>query len=272
MRFLSGCGFFRGETPYLREWLEFHRLVGFEHFYLLDNDGGDEAAAVLRPYTAAGLVTLIPWLGGPALRRQLEGYAFVCRMARSEWVAFFDLDEFFVPAASDDIPSLLHRRREVALAANWLVFGSGGHQAPQPLQIDAYRRCAPADHPLNRQVKCIVRPRWVAGVSCPHIFHFPGGMRPSDMSGRVVMGNDHPADHSVWRVNHYRTRSRRDWEAKAAKWLDSDPSQPKGGTFFEDNDRNECLDEDACRFLPALRGRLGLTAVEATGGGGQPGA
>ena len=34
--YLSICAIYRDEAPYLVEWIEFHRLVGVEHFYLYD--------------------------------------------------------------------------------------------------------------------------------------------------------------------------------------------------------------------------------------------
>lgn len=33
--YLAVCAIFRDEAPYLAEWIEFHRLVGVEHFYPL---------------------------------------------------------------------------------------------------------------------------------------------------------------------------------------------------------------------------------------------
>jgi hypothetical protein len=35
---LAVAAVFRRETRYLREWLEFHRLVGVERFYLFNHD------------------------------------------------------------------------------------------------------------------------------------------------------------------------------------------------------------------------------------------
>ena len=35
--YLAICAIYRDEAPYLREWIEFHRLVGVEHFFLYDN-------------------------------------------------------------------------------------------------------------------------------------------------------------------------------------------------------------------------------------------
>lgn len=53
---LGVCAIFKQETRRLREWLEYHMLVGVERFWLYDNDsqpsGADE---VLEPYVGRGL-------------------------------------------------------------------------------------------------------------------------------------------------------------------------------------------------------------------------
>ncbi len=47
---------------YLEEWLEYHLLVGVQHFYLMSNEceagTAAEAKALLQPYIAAGKVSL----------------------------------------------------------------------------------------------------------------------------------------------------------------------------------------------------------------------
>ena len=52
---------FRWEQPYLAEWLEYHILLGVEHFWMIENDceNANETARFLQGYVDAGLVTLI---------------------------------------------------------------------------------------------------------------------------------------------------------------------------------------------------------------------
>ena len=39
------------------EWIEFHRLVGVERFFLYDNGSTDDHREVLAPYVEEGIVT-----------------------------------------------------------------------------------------------------------------------------------------------------------------------------------------------------------------------
>lgn len=55
------CAIFLNEGPYIREWIEFHRIVGVEHFYLYNNMSVDNYKCILERYIAEGIVTLIEW-------------------------------------------------------------------------------------------------------------------------------------------------------------------------------------------------------------------
>ena len=55
----------KNEAPYIKEWIEFHKLVGFTKFYFYDNESDDKTVEVLKPYIDSGLVeyTLIKGKG-----------------------------------------------------------------------------------------------------------------------------------------------------------------------------------------------------------------
>src|SRR3989339_2237430 len=55
---LSICAIFQDEAPYLKEWIEFHQLVGVEHFYLYNHRSTDDWKTVLAPYIDNGTVEL----------------------------------------------------------------------------------------------------------------------------------------------------------------------------------------------------------------------
>lgn len=52
----------KNEGPYIREWIEYHKLMGFTKFYFYDNESEDDTKNILQPYMKAGLVeyVLIP--------------------------------------------------------------------------------------------------------------------------------------------------------------------------------------------------------------------
>ncbi len=52
---------FKDEAKWMKEWIEYHLLIGVEHFFLYNNDSTDNYAEVLDPYIKKGIVELIPW-------------------------------------------------------------------------------------------------------------------------------------------------------------------------------------------------------------------
>src|SRR4051812_35685821 len=99
--YLAACTIYRDDAAYLAEWIEFHRLVGVERFFLYDNGSTDDHLEVLAPYIEQGLATVRDW-PGPFLGRGGRPKALVqafehCAGAHREdarWIAFLDVDEF----------------------------------------------------------------------------------------------------------------------------------------------------------------------------------
>ena len=68
---LALCAIFRDEARFLKEWIEFHKLVGVTTFYLYNNLSEDDYNAVLEPYIASGEVKLEQW---PFSSQSVEGW------------------------------------------------------------------------------------------------------------------------------------------------------------------------------------------------------
>ena len=49
---LSICAIFKNEANYLKEWIEYHRMVGVEHFYLYNSPPGKTGDGRLGNYPA----------------------------------------------------------------------------------------------------------------------------------------------------------------------------------------------------------------------------
>ena len=108
--FFSVCALFKNEARYLKEWLEYHLLIGVDHFYLYDLGSNDHYMKVLRPYFEKKLVTLVHWqdyCGEEneektyiwALGTQIPAYENAAKFRAAKettWLAFLDIDEFLV--------------------------------------------------------------------------------------------------------------------------------------------------------------------------------
>ena len=71
---------------HLVEWIEFHRLIGVQHFFIYDTTQISTAASLtqlLTDYIQEGLVTVIVWPYSNCVRR----------MASGDWILWFDKGE-----------------------------------------------------------------------------------------------------------------------------------------------------------------------------------
>jgi len=105
--YLNVCAIYRNEAAHLREWIEFHRIVGAERIFLYDNGSSDEHFEVLAPYLEDGTVVVYDW---PSRDRPQEPAYDDC-LARhgpeSRWIAFIDLDEYLFSPLLQPLPEIL---------------------------------------------------------------------------------------------------------------------------------------------------------------------
>lgn len=120
----------KNEAPYIKEWIEFHKLVGFTKFYFYDNESEDNTVDILKPYIDSGLVeyTLIKGKG-----RQLDAYNDAIAKHKDEcrWMAFLDMDEYLMPAKPFEkvynvVSELICKagKGTAGIGVNWCIYGS----------------------------------------------------------------------------------------------------------------------------------------------------
>ena len=117
---------FKGEDQYLNEWIEFHKIVGVEHFFLYDNGDSDSSRKILAPYIKEGLVTYIPFpeFNEKIIRSKYGGRNFsrlsMQNLAMGDcvknyskhfkWLVKIDIDEFLYPLLPyENLPDVFNR-------------------------------------------------------------------------------------------------------------------------------------------------------------------
>jgi Glycosyltransferase family 92 len=272
---LSVCAIMKDEGPYLREWLEFHRLVGVDHFYLYDNGSTDDSVRILEPYVRAGIVDLVPWPRFIANSNpQYLAYAHAVRFAAgtSRWLAAIDLDEFlFSPQERDLRAALVEYQDLPALIVFVRNFGTSGHQTkPSGLVVESYlKRRHHSSRTKLSGGKTIVQPRWVRAIGSAHHFEnttpYPGY---DETRQPVIKGKDGRCDDRSerFRVNHYRTKSEEEWQAKKQRGrVTARPGlAEKLERIYRDVNENATVQDTSILYLvPELRSRLAQAGVPA---------
>jgi hypothetical protein len=261
MKPLAVCAIFRNEGPFLLEWIAYHRAVGFDFFVLYDNDSDDGGADIIRASPLAQHCAVIQWSHHPgqlaAYRDFIQNYS-----GNFAWVAFIDLDEFLLPLVGEGIPSLLQKWRDFsAVLVSWRIFGPAGWiEPPDGLVIENYDLRSADELPVNHHIKSIVQCADLLDVTPnPHEFAVRGAV--CNTAGRAVSNiaiQPEPC-HQNLVLNHYVTRSRRDWMAKIRRgsaMFANVGLAYKEELFEHFAEVSRIKDETIKTWAPAVRARL----------------
>jgi Glycosyltransferase family 92 len=262
MDYLAVCAIYRNEGPYLREWVEFHRLTGVEKFFLYDNRSTDDHREQLAPFVEDGTVELTDWPDEPG---QITAYAHCLESNRdaARWIAFIDLDEFLFSPTLAPVPDvLIDYEQHPAVVVNWAYFGTSGHKTPpQGLVIENYVWRSRDNARRNRLVKSIVDPRRTVrsrGVN-PHAFAYSDGFAVQE-NGRLLdrkpFGVTDEVSFERLRINHYAMKSQQQWEEKRTAPM-ANSGTPRRLTR-ERPGQFDVHDDLITAYAPALREALGM--------------
>lgn len=266
---LSIAAIFRNEAAWLKEWIEYHLLIGVQHFYLYNNLSKDNYNEVLSPYVERGIVELYEW---PYESKdtphwtQIQTNAYNDAIKRSKgvsrWLAVLDTDEFVVPIHQYNLMEFLRNYENYGgVAIHWQMFGTSNvEKIPEgKLMIETLIWKAADDYGENAFIKTIFHPEHVKKMNDPHKPEYKAG-RFSVNSRKERVGKNSTNrifDLEYIRINHYWTR---DWDyfynfkrPRREKWLEG-----FDGQLARANSLNHHIDHFILRFVPELRKRMGL--------------
>ncbi|MEM1283543.1 MAG: glycosyltransferase family 92 protein [Chlamydiota bacterium] len=262
--YLGALAIFRNDAPYLKEWIEYHKLVGIEHFYLYNNLSNDGHIEVLQPYIDNGYVELIDWpyehgKDGHWTKIQRNAYRHAIEGCSSEtkWLAIIDTDEFIVPGEHKSLNELIaseeakKQNKNVArYEISWILFGTSGvERTPNNrLMIELLLK---NEGKANKMYKSIVRPQYVGDYINPHKTNLTKKMKHKKL----------PL--STAQVNHYVLRD---------QYFLHKVKIPRVGNYYKSTEYLLNLDKQCChinrfsdkilRFAPQLSENMGFTTVD----------
>ena len=246
----------KNEGDYIKEWLDFHLKVGVEHFFIYNNDSTDDMLEILRPYEDMGVVTVVNF---PGRKMQIPAYYDAMDRFKNEakYIAVIDGDEFLMPVQegrllADVVDEILVKDwRAGAVAVNWRMYGSSGHdKKPEGGVLKNFLYRVKEDGPWNNHVKQIVNPRMVYKFYHPHCVLFSLIHHSIDEDGKVVKGpfNDFYHTPQLIRINHYFCKSKEEWIKRRSQGTVIDDYVRTMDEFNERN-RNDIFDDIALRYI-----------------------
>lgn len=263
---LSVCALFTNEAKYIKEWIEYHQLIGVDHFYLYDNNSKDRFRTILNPYIKKGIVTLIPWpdyfenrSGENEVKwifsTMTSAYEHAIRYlapGKTKWLTILNVNEFLVPLNDENLQELLRRYEDEAaiiLATNYYDASKNPHSPQNKLIIESAVFSAPPEGTLMKTVeKTIFKPELCASFTWPPIqYKFKNQQQPKHLSAYEA------------RVNGYRNRGLKSYRLQQQK-LDVDPRRIPEEELKEILQKGfdvEDQEKRIYRFLPKLRQKLG---------------
>ncbi len=263
---VSICVLFRNEAKNIKEWIEYHRLIGVDHFYLYDNGSSDSFIKEIRPYINKKMVTLVQWpvfiekALGPDLFKwvlgvQIPAYENALHMYAkrdSKWMVFLDIDEFLIPVKHGSIGealALYDAYPGLTISCECFDASLGGGAVSPHLVTESVDITKPPQISLVERVdKMIFKPSEYAGfLVAPYHCQFVDNREPLKL------------DKSIIRINKYLHRHAKLLNPRR-KWLVDNRN-------LREQERDEILEfgydiEDQerviFRFVPELVNRLSL--------------
>ncbi len=243
------CAIVKDEDPYLLEWIAYHRVIGVEHFLIYDNESTDNTSKILKSLERTGIVTYRYWPKHQNQHSQRTAYqdAHQTLLSKSNWITFIDLDEFIVLHQHQDIHHFLNNYKDIAgFVINWKLFGSSGHlDKTDGLVIERFTKCANINDQEHCNVKSIVRADYIQSVGI-HTCLFKENSRCIYPDGTLcdteVKGQRSYINHEIAQINHYKIKSRAEWEMKAVRGRPLRHRAILPETYFKENDKNEIED------------------------------
>jgi hypothetical protein len=211
---------FRNEANFLKEWIEYHHMLGVDHFLLYNDRSTDHWEEVLEPYIQSHLVEVTEWSlpPGTPLFPTWQVMAYKDGLQRSKgntkWMAFIDIDEFILPKKNSTILECLDQLYPSASGVYmcWRNFGTGGVylQPGEPI-LTRLTTASNLHHSRNASGKSLVKMEDVDidQVWSPHQLVLKEGAQYYNGSGKPLYfrGTDlqvdpqHTSDYI--QVNHY---------------------------------------------------------------------
>ena len=261
---------------YMREWIEYHRMIGVSHFYIYDNESTNHLKEELKDYIDMGIVTYHYFPGSlvqhKAYNHAVENYQF-----ETKYMAIIDADEYIVPMQDALVPdiveqifkdyeSVVFKESEFAggVGINWREYGTSHHKEKQDgLCVENYMYRAADDYFQNVHIKTIFIPRVIMNIANPHFPYMEEGWRNISENGSMI-------PHSYFydsmckklRINHYFCKSEEEFMQKLKRgWPDRVHEELAKTRIDKEmnlaiNTCNEMYDPIMEKYIPELKKRL----------------
>ena len=219
---LAVCIICKDDPDCLKENIEYHTLIGVEHFFIYDHGSKIPLKKVLKEYDNV----TVELVNKPNLRKK-DVKCWKENKSKFKWIAFIDTDEFIVMKdGNTDLKEFLKPYEKYGgLVIWWKAFGSSGHKKKQKSVIHAYTYTPPWGGPAY---KTILNTQFGHPLGAHLCKYFKGKFGVDENFKKA------PAPTSGWRgstpsdkiqINHYQFQSDEDFERKIKRCKAEEPNR-----------------------------------------------
>ncbi|MFT6025342.1 MAG: hypothetical protein ACI9PY_003478 [Ascidiaceihabitans sp.] len=142
-----GC--MKNETPYIVEWIAYHRAIGVDNFLIYTNDCSDGTSELLDRLQDMGVIqhrNNDGWKGNSPQQYALNQSLKEPVIMNAEWIIHIDVDEFMnIRTGNGTLPDFFDAVPDATnVAMTWRLFGHNDViRLNDKLVIDQFDTCAP---------------------------------------------------------------------------------------------------------------------------------
>lgn len=122
---IANCLLIKNENNYLKEFIEYYKLLGYDNIILYDNNDIDEEYPhdVIQDYIDSGFVIYNCVRGEKKCQFRVNSECLEKYKDRFEWISFFDCDEFLVGV--NNVYDILNKTPidSQQIYINWEIYG-----------------------------------------------------------------------------------------------------------------------------------------------------
>lgn len=213
----------KDENRYLKEWLDWHLNIGFEHVYIYDNGEKDHVKDVVDLYAAEmqQKITVIDWTGHHThIQQDAYNHFLSNHKADVRWGLFIDSDEFlrFTDGETTDVNTFLRSYEDYTEVWGYEVeYDANGQETYED---------KPVRERFTRQTDVREGFYWKNFIQVNRIDSFLMHYAYYDESKHLLF-KDEQSNQDLFVIDHYYTKSWEEWKKKIMERGGADPNYHK---------------------------------------------
>lgn len=246
----------KNEAPYIKEWINYHKILGVKNFYIYNNESSDNLREVLYPFIKEGNVILRNMSGTV---RQNDAYNDALNRygSRNKYLIILDVDEFiFINNSSKTLLNILDNKFNKSIniggiGVNWMIFGSK-ESGEGKLTTQRFYFRSKDDFEKNSHIKTIINPQKVVGFLNPHYpIYLKNNYAVNTINLPIEGPFCYPPVYNELRINHYFTKSKKEFIKKKNRGM-ADNIHIRDIKEFDEHDKNDVFDDSMKKYKDEL--------------------